>query len=90
MRYGRFTPYAAVLVGAAHSSLWYVPGTGVNASNKPDQVSADISALMGVDFHMAHHISLRLGEGQYQRILRSDRQLNSLSASAGIVYRIPF
>jgi hypothetical protein len=90
MHFGRFTPYAAALGGAAHSSLWYVTGTGVNLKPYPDQVSADISALMGVDFHMAHHISLRLGEAQYSRILRSDRQLNSLAASAGIVYRIPF
>jgi hypothetical protein len=90
MRFGRFTPYAAALGGAVHSSLWYVPGTGVNAKPYPDQVSADISALIGVDFHMAHHISLRLGEAQYSRVLRSDRQLNSLAASAGIVYRLPF
>jgi hypothetical protein len=88
IHFGRLTPYAAVLGGAAHSSLWLVDA--VNPKPYPDRISPDISVLLGVDYHMAHHISLRLGEAQYSRIIRDDRQLNSFAASAGIVYRVPF
>jgi hypothetical protein len=85
---GRFNPYGAVLGGGAQSWAWKLP---VNPkSYLTSQISPDIAVVGGIDYRMAHHISLRLGEVTYSHIFRSDQSLNSFAASAGVVYRIPW
>jgi hypothetical protein len=86
LHFGRFTPYTAVLVGVTNSWEYHNPQKPVPT----ERASPALTALGGVDFHMSHHISLRLGEVSYSRIHRSDVDLNSFGASAGIVYRVPW
>jgi hypothetical protein len=84
----RFSPYVAVLGGAANTWSWRDPK---NLRLWVDEkVSPDLTILGGIDVHMSHRISLRVGEASYSRVFRSDRTLNTLGASAGLVYRLPW
>jgi hypothetical protein len=84
-RFGRFTPYGCGLVGAGNAWSRNLPG-------KPPFIIEDVglqwSILGGVDFRLAHHLRLRVGELAYSKIYLSDRTLSALNASAGLVYRI--
>jgi hypothetical protein len=86
LHFGRFTPYTAVLAGVTNSWEYHNPQKPVPT----ERASPALTVLGGVDFHMSHHFSLRLGEASYSRIHRSDVDLNSFGASAGIVYRMPW
>jgi hypothetical protein len=84
-RLGRFTPYACGLVGAGNAWSRNLPG-------KPPFIIEDVglqwSILGGVDFRLAHHLRIRVGELAYSKIYLPDRTLTALNASAGFVYRI--
>src|ERR1700722_560459 len=86
LHFGRFTPYTAVLGGVTNSWEYHDPQKPVPT----ERASPALTVLGGVIFHMSHHFSLRLGEASYSRIHRSDVDLNSFGASAGIVYRMPW
>jgi hypothetical protein len=86
LHFRRFTPYTAVLAGVTNSWEYHNPQIPVAT----ERASPALTVLGGVDFHMSHHISLRLGEVSYSRIHRSDVDLNSFGASVGIVYRVPW
>jgi hypothetical protein len=84
-RFGRVTPYGCGLVGAANA--W-----SRNLAGKPPSIIEDVglewSVLGGVDFRLAHHLRLRVGELGYSKIYLPARTLTPLTASAGLVYRI--
>jgi hypothetical protein len=87
-RYGPFSTYTAVLAGITNSWEWRLPGLRPRFGLR-ERASPDLTILGGVDFHMAHHISLRLGEVSYSRIHRRDVDLNTFGVSVGAVYRLP-
>jgi hypothetical protein len=63
-----------------------------NLPGKPPLIIEDVglqwSVLGGVDFRLAHHLRLRVGELGYSKIYLPTRTLTALTASAGLVYRI--
>jgi hypothetical protein len=85
---GRFSPYISVLGGEANSWSWRQPGN--RKLWVEEKIAPELSILGGLDVHVGHHLSLRLGEASYSQIYRSDRTLNTLGASAGVVYHIPW
>jgi hypothetical protein len=89
LHFGRFSPYVAVLGGVANSWSWPNPHTRPTPWVN-EKVAPDLTILGGVDFHMDHHISFRVGEPSYTRIFRSDRALNTFGISVGAVYRLPW
>jgi hypothetical protein len=82
---GRFSPYTSGLVGIGNA--W-----SRNLNSEPSLITEATglqwSILGGVDFHLAHHLRLRVGEVAYSKIYLSGRTLSPLNASAGFVYRI--
>lgn len=84
-RFGRFTVYGCGLVGVGNAWSRNLPG-------KPPLIIEDVglqwSVLGGVDFRLAHHLRLRVGELGYSKIYLPTRTLTALTASAGLVYRI--
>ena len=77
-------PYISVLGGAANTWMF---------KPKPvlyvyEQVAPDLSIAGGLDLHLGHRFSLRVGELSYSQIYRSERTITSLGANTGLVYRI--
>jgi hypothetical protein len=85
LHFGRVSPYGSLLLGAGNAWSRNLPG-------KPPRIIEDVglqwSVLGGVDFRLAHHLRLRVGELGYSKIYLPDRTLTQLTASAGLVYRI--
>jgi hypothetical protein len=88
LRFGRISPYASVLVGAANA-WWYSnpPGIGLPTPRKIEGVGFQWTLLGGVDIRISHSISLRAGELGYSKIYEKAKTLTPLYASAGVVYR---
>jgi hypothetical protein len=88
LHFGRISPYASVLVGAANA-WWYSnpPGKGLPTPRAMEGVGFQWSLLGGVDVRVNHSISLRAGELGYSKIYEDGKTLTPLYASAGIVYR---
>jgi hypothetical protein len=85
LHFGRISPYASGLVGAANA--W-----SRNLNSKPtfaiEEVGMQWSILGGVDIRLKHHLRLRVGEIAYSKIYLPNRTLSPLNASAGFVYRL--
>ena len=86
LHFGRYSPYAAALGGAAHS--WWFREPGSHDLAVYDQVSPDLTCLGGIDIYIAHHVVLRLGEASYSRVFRSDNTLSAFSIGSGFVYHL--
>jgi hypothetical protein len=84
-RFGRITPYGCGLVGAGNAWSRNLPG---KTPFIIEDVGLQWSILGGVDYRLAHHFRLRVGELGYSKIYLPDRTLTALTASAGLVYRI--
>ncbi len=87
--HGPFTTYSAVLAGITNSWEWRVPGLRPLFGRR-ERASPDLTILGGVDLHVGPRFSLRLGEASYTRIHKRDVDLNTLSLSTGVVYRLPW
>lgn len=85
LHFGRISPYACVLLGAANAWSRNLPGAvpGIN-----EAVGFQWSVVGGLDVHLKHHVSLRVADLSYSKIYLSQRTLTQLTASAGFVYRI--
>lgn len=85
-RYGRFTPFAQVLVGVAHAGSNYFATSG---SQTP--FAAAIGG--GLDWRFTSHIRIRAGEVDYllthfNEVTNSNTQVqNNLRVSTGLVFR---
>jgi hypothetical protein len=89
LHFGRFTPYVEILGGEANS--WRFANPPSKSAPKPrlvEELGPSWQAIGGVDFHVRHHLSIRLGEVSYGRTYLKDWTLRPYTASAGIVYRI--
>jgi hypothetical protein len=53
-----------------------------------EAIGFEWSAVGGVDLHLGHRISWRVGELSYGRIYAKTKTLTPLTASSGIVFRI--
>jgi hypothetical protein len=86
--FGRISPYASLLVGAGHA-WWYSnpPGKGLPTPQAVEGTGFQWALLGGVDVHVNHGISLRVGEFGYSKMYEKGKTLTPLYASAGIVYR---
>jgi hypothetical protein len=88
LRFGRISPYASVLVGAANAWWYpYQPGRGLPTPTRVEGVGFQWALLGGVDVRLSQSISLRAGELGYSKIYEKGKTLTPLYASAGIVYR---
>jgi hypothetical protein len=88
LHFGRFSPYVALLGGEANSWSRTNPSkTGLPTENI-EEVGPAWSILGGIDVHLKHRLSLRMGELSYSQIYRNDKMITPISASAGIVYRV--
>jgi hypothetical protein len=86
---GPFSPYIAVLGGEANSWRWQNPRhTGQPEPTLVEGLGPTWSALGGVDFHVRHHLSIRLGEVSYGKTYLKNWTLTPITGSVGIVYRI--
>lgn len=88
MHFGRVSPYLAFLGGAGNAWSW-------SNQHQPGQpppyliegIGGQWSILGGLDVHLGHRVSLRLGELSYSEIYLRDRTINPVGATAGIVFR---
>jgi hypothetical protein len=87
LHFGRISPYASVLVGAA-LAWWYSnqPGEGLPIPRAIEGVGFLWALLGGVDVRVNRSISLRVGELGYSKIYEKGKTLTPLYASAGVVY----
>jgi hypothetical protein len=90
MHFGGFAPYVAILGGGGNAWQWNkVPYPW----DKPpavitEETGPQATILGGVDFHVRHRLSFRMGELSYSKIYMKDHTITPISASAGIVYRV--
>jgi hypothetical protein len=89
LHFGKVSPYASALFGAGNAWWWSNPPT----KNQPpprlvEAIGFEWSAVGGVDLHLGHRISWRVGELSYGRIYAKTKTLTPLTASSGIVFRI--
>ncbi len=85
--FGRFEPFAKVLMGGAHGSDSYFP-SGTSSSTSAS--SLELSAGGGLDVLLTKHVAVRLFDVQYMRTELPNgvnNEQNHLVAGAGIVYR---
>jgi hypothetical protein len=86
---GHFSPYVAFLGGGGNTWSWSKPPKpGLPTPQETEETSPQWSILGGLDVHLKHRLSLRIGEFSYSQIYRTDKTMTPISASAGIVYRV--
>jgi hypothetical protein len=90
LHFGNFSPYFAFLGGGGNAWQWNkVP----LSSDKPpavitEETGPQMTVLGGIDFHVKHRLSFRMGELSYSKIYMKNHTITPVSASAGIVYRV--
>jgi hypothetical protein len=87
LHFGRISPYASVLVGAANAWSFSNPSGEGQQRRGVEGVGFQWALLGGVDVRVKRNISLRVGELGYSKIYEQSKTLTPLYASAGIVYR---
>jgi hypothetical protein len=86
---GNFSPYVGVLGGGGNAWSWnYRRTTELPPPRKLEDTGLQWTALGGLDVHIRHRISLRIGEVSYSRLYVKGKTITPVGASAGIVYRI--
>jgi hypothetical protein len=89
LHFAHFAPYVAILGGAGNSWAWSnPPKPGLPKPVNTEETSSQWSILGGLDVHVKHSLSLRIGELSYSWIYRKDQTITPLSVSAGVVYRL--
>jgi hypothetical protein len=89
LHFHHFAPYVAILGGGGNTWSWSnPPKPGLPKPVNTEEATTQLSVLGGLDLHLKHRLSLRMGEFSYSQIYRKEKTLTPISASAGIVYRV--
>lgn len=89
LHFANVTPYVSVLGGVANTWRWSnPPNTGDPPPRMLGGFGPQWSVLGGLDIRLNHRFVIRTGELSYAKNYTKDWALTSLTASAGIVYRI--
>jgi hypothetical protein len=89
LHFHHFAPYVAILGGGGNTWSWSnPPKPGLPKPVNVEETTTQLSVLGGLDMHLKHRLSLRLGELSYSQIYRKEKTLTPISVSAGIVYRV--
>jgi hypothetical protein len=89
LHFGRYSPYVSMLGGGTNSWRWVSPPSKRTPRPKlGEDLGPSWQAVGGLDIHVKHHLSIRVAEFSYGKTYLDNWNLKSLTASAGIVYRI--
>jgi hypothetical protein len=85
LRFARFSPYGAVLLGAGH------PLARLNGPNSQleSNTGAELKVLGGVDYYAGRHFSIRLGELSFSEYYALPKGVSAIDVSGGIAYHLP-
>jgi hypothetical protein len=89
MHFGPFSPYVSVLGGAGNGWRYLNPPiVGVHNPQPLEGLGGQWTIAGGTDFHLSHHLGVRLGELSYSKVYLKNWNLTPLNFTAGVVYRI--
>ncbi len=89
VRYGRFVPYGAFLIGAGNGWRFRHPPVAGQKFTKPvEDRGTQWTLAGGVDFKVSRRFSVRLGEVSYSHLSLKEWDLTPVNITAGVVFRL--